>query len=401
MRTNRMAMALAALALPMTTLAACADTSAEGEAASDPDTIVIGTVGAPSAMMDVVVASVEALNDAGGIDGKQVKLINKETSQEGSEAPAAVKELIDKDKVVAIVGQTSNTDAQWQQYAAQKRVPVIGGLNVNTPYVTNPMFFPTGANLYSMGYGIGEVGSRYGTRVGNLYCAESPQCASSKDMAPVLDGLLGTETVVQTKISSTASDYTAPCQTLIDAKVETYKVAADGPVVAKVAEACRDQGLQARLVTADATVRQLFADIPQLDGMLAVGSTVPFVDDSTPGTKAYQELIADYLPDLGGENGPLPMNSFIAVQMFKQAVELGGTDEVTSASILDGLYQMEDETLDGLTVPITYTKGKPTIVNCYFTLGIEDGEFTMPEGLDYVCAPDDLVHMILKSVDLV
>ncbi|HYF74348.1 MAG TPA: ABC transporter substrate-binding protein [Nocardioides sp.] len=398
MRTTTIAAGLVALLLP--TLAACADTGSEDAEAADSDTIVIGTLGAPSAMMDVMEASVEALNDAGGIGGKQVKLVSKETTMEGTDGPAAVKELIDKDGVVAIVGQTSNTDAQWQQYAAQKGVPVIGGLNVNTPYVTNPLFFPTGSNIYAMGYGIGEVGSRYGKKVGNLYCAESPQCASSKEFAPVLDGLLGTTTDPQVEISSTASDFTAACQALIDAKVDTYKVAADGPVVAKVATACADQGLKARLVTADATVRSLFAGIPQLDGTVAVGSTVPFVDDSTPGTKAYQEMLAEYLPEIGGENGPLPMNSFIAVELFKKAVELGGTEEVTSESIIDGLYKMKDETLGGLTVPLTFTEGRPTIVNCYFTLGIEDGEFTMPEGLDYTCAPDDLIEVILKSANL-
>lgn len=400
MRTSRIAITIAALALPASTLAACADTSSDGGEAADPDTIVIGTVGAPSAMMDVVEASVKALNDAGGIDGKTVKLINKETP-DAADAPAAVKELIDKEHVVAIVGQTSLTDTQWQSYSAMKGVPVIGGTIVDTPYVTNPLFFPTGANIYAMGYAIGEIGARYGKRVGNLYCAESPQCASSKEFAGVLDGLLGTDTVVQTKISSTASDYTAACQSLIDANVDTYKIAADGPVVAKVAEACVDQGLKARLVTADATVRELFKDIPQLDGTVAAGSTVPFFDDSTPATKAYQELVAKYLPDMGGENGPLPMNSYIAVQLFKKAVELGGTDgAVTSESILDGLYKMKDETLDGLTVPLTFTQGKPTIVNCYYTFAIEGGKFTLPEGLDYKCAPDDLITTILKSVNL-
>lgn len=398
MRKTWIAAGIAGLLLP--SLAACADSGSDDGEATDPNTIVIGSIGAQNAMVDVLKASVEALNDAGGIDGKQVKLIFKETSMEGSEAPAAVKELIDEDNVVAIVGQLSNADAQWQQYPAQKGIPVIGGLNVNTPYVTNPMFFPTGTNIYAMGYGIGEIGSRYGKRVGNLYCAESPQCASSRDFAEVLDGLLGTETVVQTKISSTASDYTAACQSLIDADIDTYKIAADGPVVAKVVEACVDQGLDATLVTADATVRELFKDIPQMEGTVAAGSTVPFFDDSMPGTAAYQEMIAEYLPDLGGENGPLPMNSFIAVQLFKKAVELGGTEEVTSKSILDGLYAMDGETLEGLTVPLTFTQGKPTIVNCYFTFAIEGGEFTTPEGLDYECAPDDLVTLILKSQNL-
>lgn len=392
-------MAVAALVLP--TMAACADTSSDGDgASSDPNTIVIGTLGAPSAMMDVVEASVKEINDNGGIDGKQIQLINKETP-DPTDGAAEVKELIDKDHVVAIVGQTNLTDTQWQQYPAQKGVPVIGGTVVDVPYVTNPDFFPTGANIYAMGYSVVELASRVGGSTGALYCAESPQCAQVPQFVELLGGMMGVETPVLTKVSTTSGDWTAACQSLIDAKVDTYQIAADGPAVVKIAQSCYDQGLRAKIVTGDATVRSSFAKYPAFEGMLAGGTTVPFIDDSTPGTKGYQTMIAKYLPDLGDENGPLPMNSYIAVQLFKKAVELGGTDEVTASSIKEGLYQMKGETLDGLTVPLTFTEGKPTIVNCYFTLGIEKGKFTEPEGLKTACAPDDLIDTILKATGTV
>lgn len=394
MRTSRIAAVVAALVLP--TMAACADTDSGGEGSDDPNTIVIGYVGAASAMTDVMVASVKQLNDEGGIDGKEVKLVVKETPQP-DDGPAAVKELIDEDHVVAIVGQTSNADQQWQQYPAQKNIPVIGGLNVNVPYVTNPDFFPTGANLYAMAYGVMDLAKTVGDSTGALYCAESPQCAQLPTFVKLLGGMLDVETPVIAKVSSTSGDWTAACQSLIDGDVDSYQIAADGPVVVKIASACYDQGLRSRVVTGDATVRSSFLDYPAFDGMLAAGSTVPFTDDSTPGTKGYREMLKKYLPDIGGEDGPLPMNSYIAVQLFKKAVELGGTDEVTAASIKDGLYQMKDETLDGLTVPLTYTEGKPTIINCYFTLGIEKGKFTTPDGLKTRCAPDELIDTILKA----
>ena len=387
-------MALVALTVPM--LAACTSSSSDGGGSADSNTIVIGTLGAQSAMMDVVEASVKEFNDGGGIGGKQVKLIYKETGP--TDGMEQVKELIDQDHVVAIVGQTSVTDTQWQTYAAQKGVPVVGGLSVDVPYVSNPDFFPTGANIYAMGYGVVELAARVGNSTGALYCAESPQCAQVPQFVELLGGMLGVETPVLQKVSTTAGDYTAPCQALIDAKVDSYQIAADGPAVVKIAQACYDQGLRSQMVTGDATVRSSFLKVPAMEGMLAAGTTVPFTDDSTPGTKGYQEMLAKYLPDLGDENGPLPMNSYISVQLFKKAVELGGTDTVTPASIKAGLYQMKNETLDGLTVPLTFTEGKPTVVNCYFTLGIEKGQFTEPEGLDYKCAPDDLIDTILKSV---
>jgi branched-chain amino acid transport system substrate-binding protein len=78
----------------------------------------------------------------------------------------------------------------------------------------------------------------------------------------------------------------------------------------------------------------------------------------------------------------------VAGKLFEAAVKAWGSSDVTSASILVGLYKLKDETLGGLAAPLSYAEGKPHAVTCYFAVGIKDGQFTEPNGLTTECASD-------------
>jgi branched-chain amino acid transport system substrate-binding protein len=50
-----------------------------------------------------------------------------------------------------------------------------------------------------------------------------------------------------------------------------------------------------------------------------------------------------------------------------------------SQDILSGLWKMHNETLDGLTPPLSYVKDQPSpAVNCYFLIEIKGGRWTSP-----------------------
>ena len=53
---------------------------------------------------------VEEINAAGGIDGKQLKLVPEDSKCNGSDAATAVQKLTGVDKVVAIVGGSCSTE---------------------------------------------------------------------------------------------------------------------------------------------------------------------------------------------------------------------------------------------------------------------------------------------------
>ena len=77
--------------------------------------------------------AVKEINDAGGIDGKKIKVVDADSKSEAAESVNAATKLISDDKVVALVGPavTANVIAE-SQVAADNKIPVIA------PAATNP-----------------------------------------------------------------------------------------------------------------------------------------------------------------------------------------------------------------------------------------------------------------------
>ena len=86
--------------------------------------------------------AVKEINDAGGIDGKKIKIVEADSKSEAAESVNAATKLISDDKVVALVGPavTANVIAE-SQVATDSKVPVIA------PDATNPDVTVEGGNL--------------------------------------------------------------------------------------------------------------------------------------------------------------------------------------------------------------------------------------------------------------
>ena len=70
--------------------------------------------------------AVEEINAAGGVDGKQLELVTVDNKSDPAEATSAALKLIDKDKVVAIIGAaTSGATVAQADIANSKEIPII------------------------------------------------------------------------------------------------------------------------------------------------------------------------------------------------------------------------------------------------------------------------------------
>lgn len=404
------AMGAAALALCVGA-AACGSGSSSGSptpkstATFKGDPIKIGTIGSFSGSQasseagaeKVLKAFVQSTNDFGGINGHRVDLVVKDLGNNVAGGLAAAKELVEQDKVVAIVGEQDNADTTWASYIAGTGVPVIGGLPINIPFVTNPDFFPAGSNIFALIYGTLIEAKKAGDKFGYLYCAESPQCASSVPLVQGLGQALGLKVPVAVKVSGSAPDYTAVCQQLKDSGVQSYQVGSGSAVIVRIAAACKKAGVTAKPLNNDGTATLSWTKEPALDGAVLAEAVFPFSSTEGAGPAAYQALLAKYLPDLGDQNGPNAAYSYTAGVLFSFAAKAAG-DTVTSASLKTALYAMKNDTLGGLTPPLTFVKDKPTQVNCYFLMGLNGGKFAPIGNGPTNCAPDVLVNGILQQL---
>ncbi|WP_051790862.1 ABC transporter substrate-binding protein [Amycolatopsis jejuensis] len=400
MKTRRLAGVVAAGALVAGAAAGCGSGSSAAK-----DEIVIGNIGTYSGALSsslgpargVIEAWAAGVNKAGGINGRTVKLVVKDDGGNATTALTAARELISKDKVVAIVGQISVNADTWAPVAAQAGVPVIGGMTSSSSMMTDPNFFPIGTNNVAQTYGKVATAAKLGKKMGDLYCAEAPVCATAagtyRNYAPVV----GIEVPVIQKILASAPNYTAPCQAIKDAGVQSYMIDQAAQVAVRVADECAAQGVKAKVIGSAGTVSTEWLKHPSVDGTLSVETAFPFFDTSTPATKAYQQLLKDNgLGDAGGGNGTY---AYLGGKLFTAAVEQIGSAAVTKESVKKGLYALKGETLGGLVPsPLTFTEGKPTHLNCWFTIAIRGGAFVTPEGLKTNCAPADLVEAAIAKL---
>jgi branched-chain amino acid transport system substrate-binding protein len=352
-----------------------------------------------SGMEDTLKAWVKWTNDTGGINGHPVDLTIKDDGGNPTTAVAAVKDLIENKHVVAIVSDLSGADSAWAPIAEQAGVPVVGGNAISLPFMTNPNFFASGTNTFAGVYGVETLAKTFGTKLAVLYCTEAPACAASTPVYKSFAPSLGMTIPYTQSIAASQADYTAVCEGIKQSGAQSYVMVHASAVVGRVADACRQQGVTAKVIEASAAVGVNLLSNKGTDGLLSVAVDFPFIDNSVPATQEFHTVLAKYGPaDLEKKFGPALNVPWTAMQLFAAAVKAGGSGAVTSDSIKNGLYTMKDETLGGLAPGLTFVKGQTNLQNCWFVLGISNGAFTAPDGLKTSCAPDAMVAAAVAAL---
>ncbi|MFC4950041.1 ABC transporter substrate-binding protein [Pseudonocardia sp. GCM10023141] len=368
--------------------------------------IVIGAIGSYTGRTaatigpapDGIQAWAQAVNDAGGINGKKVKLLVEDDAGNATSALAKVKQLVERDHVIAIVSDNSVSTPAWAQYVEQKQIPVLGGFALTPPFSESAMFFPTGASYITQTYAEIEVAKSFGPKVASYVCAESPNCAALSALQNKVVTDAGVDLVINQTASSTAPSYVPQCQAAKDAGANAMIIKV--PVRA-VAEQCRKLGMQLGFVSGGGNVTADVLTSDAAQGLKNVDDSYPlFIDaiaEKTDSGRAFQAFVAKYAPTVRGKVSPFFSAAYIHGKLFEAAVEASHSDEVTSASILEGRYALPpDFTLDGLTAPLNYQTGQPTVVNCAYVDEIKNGAWAPGDQLQ-VCAPQALVNRLAQQ----
>ena len=379
------------------TSGASASTGSSGAAATG-SPIAIGSIGSfsgplgsnTSRMGEVIKAWASWTNAHGGVDGHPVQLTVVDDGGNATTAITAVRKLITEDKVVAIVSDMSYPDVSWAPYAQQAGVPVIGGQTENAPFVTNPDFFSSASGAAAESYAEMALAKTNGTKVATVYCAEAPVCKGVAQANQVLGKGIGTGVVYSGFVAAAAPDYTSTCQAIDSSGAQSLVLGVASSTLISLVKTCQQQEIAPKMILGGVTGSQAVVSSPVMKDFLDADNVFPFFDDSTPATKAFQDAMTQYVPDLGDQRGPIPAYVWTAGQLFKAAVEAAKAPTVTPATVKTGLYALPaGTTLDGLAPPLTFTKGasRPTPVNCYFVWGNKGGQLYEPQGLKPSCAP--------------
>ena len=339
---------------------------------------VVGThTGIGSGQYGTVVAVqawAKAINAAGGINGHPVEVITRDDGADASRFKAILRELVEEKKVVAFVGALSGFTMTKGavDYLEQKRVPMVGGDRVHSLWNESEMLFPqasagTAAALIHAHLTVSKGGR--GVPVGVIACAEAQQCRDSLQVMPPYIDKIGGRTVYTASVSVFAPDYTPQCVQARDAGATHLLLGLDVNSVERFAKACHDQGYRPVFETPQTAAAM--ATNSRLQGLLFASATFPFASAATPAMQEFQRAMQTFAPRL-----PLSghaSSGWVAAKLFEKAaarVPAGGAP--TSASILEGLWSVREDTLGGLTAPLTFVREQSAPpVQCYFSMSVE------------------------------
>jgi branched-chain amino acid transport system substrate-binding protein len=360
---------------------------------------VIGSVGTQGGIVGASVADgtkalrawVADANARGGLNGRPVTLIVADDGADPARHQALVQQLVEEKGVIAFVYNSAPLSGQSSvKYLTDKRVPVIGSELAGQWFYESPMFFPQASSGLALVYNsiagvAAQVVPQGKTKVAFLNCQEAQYCTDADRLWPQMAPPLGFQVVSRARASLAQPDFTAECLGAKNAGAQVLIMAMDSNSVGRVASSCARADFHPVLSWASTVTLDRHKDDPNLDGAVIPVPLEPWFLTDKPAVAAFVDALRRYAP------GVLPSgsseNGWAAGKLFeKAAAAVGPTGKPTSAALLEGLWSLRNETLGGLTYPITFNRdGKATEVDCWYPVVIGRGSFNSPDGGQIHC----------------
>lgn len=347
-----------------------------------------GVVGASTRGADSIArAGVAWINANGGLNGHPVRLVVGDSASDPSRYLTLTKTMVEQEGAIAFIGNSDPlTATAVETYLRAKNVPVLGGVGSHTVWCDSPIRFFMGACVGSWGLFVGKVAAqRSKPKVGVLACREAEVCTTlNKAFQGAEFTKTGAQLAYTAEISLAQPSLTAECLQAKSRGVETLVVLAEANTVRRAARDCVQQGYRPQFQTLDGALTDSLLSDPNLDGLIAPQPQFPWVADDTPGVKQYRAALGKYAPGVL-ESNPGALSWVGAMMLYRAGAKLTAA-KPSAADLLAGVFSFKKETLGGLTVPTTFTKGELSPgSNCMFILEIKAQKFVAPDGSKPLC----------------
>ena len=340
-------------------------------------------------MTNIVAAWAASVNAAGGIANHPIQLFKADDSQNPGTALSAVTKMVEQDHVITIV-DISNVDASFGDYIASMHVPVVGGNLDSDLFATNPDFFTAGGTTDGIPAGIiAAAKTAKVNKLGVLYCSGVPICAELPPALKKIGAPAGVSISYSGAIPNAAPNYTAPCLAAEQSGANGLFIASGAPQTLAVTQSCTAQGYKPTYIAAESSLGNSSLSNPNINGAVGEITNLSTSDTTNSEINAMDQALNTFQPGLlsSAEFSPGSSMVWAAGVLFEAAARAGHLgNNPTPAQVLNGLYALKGETLGGLTAPLTFTKGQPTSLKCWFYYQVKDGKFTNPFGASPTCA---------------
>ena len=355
----------------------------------------VGTYSGPAAssifpMTQGAQVWVTHINKKGGLNGHQVKYVIFDDGADPARHRAQVQEAIERHGAIAflvngdaIAGQSS------VEYITRKRVPVVG-LDTGEQWAyQSPMYFPQATSghpqIYSIIAGAAQQAIPSGkVKLGTLVCAEAQLCRDGDRIFGQSAKALGFDHVYRGTASIAQPDFTAECLSAARAGVEALIVVLDQNSSARIGASCARQNFRPAYFIPGPVVADRMKDDPNLEGIGAASQVFPYFQTGTPATDEFSAAMRESGKSVAPGVGPAV--GWVGGKLLERAAA-NLPDPPTSEAILTGLWSIHNDTLGGLTHPLTFVRDQtaPQIA-CWFNIVTSNGRWTSPDGYELRCA---------------
>jgi branched-chain amino acid transport system substrate-binding protein len=334
------------------------------------------------------------VNSVGGINCHPVNLLVGDDGGSTTADASLAQQFVGSEGAVALTWASTDPSAIGS-YAQAHSVPVIGTETGGSQWETDSMLFAPGGTEEAGSYGSALAAKRDGaTKLGILYCVESPAVCSSTAQKFATDAQqVGASVVYSGAISLTQPDYTANCLQARDKGVQLLYVLGDTNTEIRVAQSCARQDWNPIYMLPEA--EDSFGSVPQLNNAINANTTFPWmIRSGSPALDLYGHILQTYAPDLASNGQGTQTWGYVSAVLFGEAARAGTaglkpTDKVTSQDILNGLWSIKNDTLGGLDpgpMARSFYKGKVTLpAVCVMVSKLEGGHWAPSNGLTPLC----------------
>ncbi len=334
-----------------------------------------------------------AVNAAGGVQCHPVQVISLDDGSDSARVASNWNTLKARGMVAMVGAGEPITMGALRAQAERDKIPVIGGDLVDTAWFESEWVFPQGAPTAASYDGslVEAARARPGAKTaGLIYCVEASICTAIKGNFPRSAKTAGLGVGLMKAVSLTQSDFTAECQAMKDANVDVLWLALDGSGVTRLGRSCDRLGYKPQLATMALAVPPAVAEdqVLRKATVYLASPTVPYSTTDTAGTAEFHAAAKRFAPSLKLDQSV--MQGWSAGKLFEAAMAKVGdrarSGDVTTALILEGLWQLKSEKLGGLSPGVTFVKGKPASAPpCYYVLLLNANGVTAPLGSKLRC----------------
>lgn len=353
---------------------------------TDSNEIVIGEFGAltgPIASFGQsthkgVTLAVEEINAAGGVLGKQIRLVVEDDQGKPEEALTAVTKLISKDRVVALIGEfASSNSLAAAPFAQQSRIPMLshGSTNPKVTQVGDYIFRACFIDPFQ-----GEVMAKFASaslglkRVAILRDIKSDYSVGLADYFTRSFTAAGGQIVADESYSAGDKDFNAQLTSIRQKNPDAIFIPGYYTEIGLIARQTRRLGIQAVLLGGDGWDSEKLWEIggDALNGSFF--SNHYSVDNPDPAIQAFVEKFRErhgHAPDA------LAALGYDATRMLVAAIARAGSDD--PKAIRDALAATRD--FPGITGVITLNENRDAVKSAV-VLEVRDGKFLYKETVD-------------------